>query len=300
MLRDRLILGTILIAAALLGAWADHWLDGLATPALLAGIPGVGATLPPGLLAVPIALLLAAVAAQELWLLLRLEGVRAERWLVTLASVLGVLVTGLGMGDGLAGIAAVASAAGALIVLAQCVHSAKRRTDGTLAAAGGVLLAFVYLGLLPGFLVALRREHHALLVVALVLVIKASDIGAYFTGRLIGRHKLIPWLSPGKTWEGLFGGIAVAAAAGALAATLLAEHLPPTPGPAALGAFAGAWFALLGQLGDLVASLMKRDAGVKDAGRSMPGFGGMLDVIDSLLLALPAAYWGLRWLDAAA
>jgi phosphatidate cytidylyltransferase len=123
---------------------------------------------------------------------------------------------------------------------------------------------------------------------------KSCDIGAYFTGRAIGRHKLIQWLSPGKTWEGFFGGVLFAGVVGGIGAWVLSEVGVNSPSSIAIGTLAGLAFGVVGQAGDLIASLFKRDAGIKDAGHVLPGFGGVLDVLDSLLLALPVAYWILK------
>lgn len=131
------------------------------------------------------------------------------------------------------------------------------------------------------------------LLFAFVLV-WAADIGAYFTGQGFGKHKLAPQVSPGKTWEGLFGGLAWA-----LAVAGVAGHwLFGLQGAAAWGAFLvlSAAVVLLSIVGDLGESLLKRQAGVKDSGTLLPGHGGMLDRIDSLLAALPAlalGLWGL-------
>jgi phosphatidate cytidylyltransferase len=149
----------------------------------------------------------------------------------------------------------------------------------------------VYLGFMLGFLLALRRSHSAWIVVGVVVVTKACDTGAYFTGRAIGRHKLIPWLSPGKTWEGLFGGVAASVIVGtalAAASRFLSEddHVPLW-----LGAVCGTVFAVVGQLGDLAVSLFKRGAGIKDSSGILPGLGGVLDVLDSPLMVAPVAYW---------
>ena len=117
---------------------------------------------------------------------------------------------------------------------------------------------------------------------------KSTDIGAYFGGRALGRHKMIPWLSPGTTWEGLFFGVLTA---GGVAAAM--GHSLPGHGMAMApwqGFVFGAIIGAIGQVGDLLESLMKRDAEVKDSGRLIPGFGGVLDVIDSPLFAAPFAY----------
>lgn len=118
---------------------------------------------------------------------------------------------------------------------------------------------------------------------AVLLGTAANDTGAYFVGSAIGRHKLAPHISPGKTWEGLAGG-----AAGAVIAALLLS------GPLGLTWVAGALLGLLvcaaAVTGDLCESLLKRAAGVKDSGRLIPGHGGILDRLDSILFVLVAVY----------
>jgi phosphatidate cytidylyltransferase len=162
-----------------------------------------------------------------------------------------------------------------------------------------VLLA-AYLGLLPCFLVQLRWPTTARAVdadvqgaVGLALAIfipKCCDIGAYFTGRFLGSHKMTPVLSPKKTWEGLAGGLATAV----LCAVGINALGPVLPG-GLLGACAfGLTLGLAGVLGDLAESLIKRDCRQKDASQIMPGFGGVLDVVDAILFAAPVAYWWLR------
>jgi phosphatidate cytidylyltransferase len=140
------------------------------------------------------------------------------------------------------------------------------------------------------------------LVIYLVVVVKFSDIGAYVVGSLIGRHKLFPRISPGKTWEGVLGGFLT----GVLASVVLfwLWRTPDAiPAAAAFGRLTlsladalwlGALLAAIGVFGDLIESLMKRSAGLKDSGCLFPGMGGMLDVMDSLLFAAPALYFYLR------
>jgi len=122
----------------------------------------------------------------------------------------------------------------------------------------------------------------------------AADIGAYFTGQAMGRHKLAPAVSPGKTWEGVLGGLAWSLAIAAVAGLWLFK----LQGAAAWVPFLllCAAVVVLSIVGDLGESLIKRQAGAKDSGTLLPGHGGLLDRIDSLLAALPALALGLRGL----
>jgi phosphatidate cytidylyltransferase len=160
-----------------------------------------------------------------------------------------------------------------------------------------VVWTTAYLGLLPTFLVQLRwagSAEQADPIGPLLLAIfvpKCCDIGAYFTGRLLGRHRMAPVLSPKKTWEGLVGGLVLSM----LTAAAINRSLDVLPGGdlAALGF--GLSVGLAGTLGDLAESLIKRSCRQKDAGALVPGFGGVLDVIDAILFAAPVAY---LWLHA--
>ena len=118
-----------------------------------------------------------------------------------------------------------------------------------------------------------------------------GDIGAYAVGRLLGRTRIAPTVSPNKTWEGLAGGIACSAVAGWFVLPLVDAELFADPLD---GAVIAALAALAGFFGDLAESLVKRDLGLKDLGRLLPGHGGMLDRIDALLLALPVGYYALE------
>ncbi|MDQ3916074.1 MAG: phosphatidate cytidylyltransferase [Actinomycetota bacterium] len=120
------------------------------------------------------------------------------------------------------------------------------------------------------------------LLIAAILVVACDDIGAYFAGTHFGRHKIAPSISPAKSWEGFAGGIATALAAGLLFASLLDEMTVATG--LALGAIAG----LLAPVGDLVESQVKRELGIKDSGRLLPGHGGMLDRLDAIIFCCPA------------
>lgn len=129
-----------------------------------------------------------------------------------------------------------------------------------------------------------------MMVLYLVGVVKISDVGAYFSGRLLGRHKLYPRLSPKKTWEGLAGGVLAS-----LVVSLLFWHLTGgTLGKLTLGlldaVILGLVLPVVGVLGDLFESLLKRSSGMKDSGTLIPGMGGVLDVLDSLLFGAPVLY----------
>ena len=130
-------------------------------------------------------------------------------------------------------------------------------------------------------------------VLFLVLVTKFSDMGAYLTGSMIGKHPLVPHISPKKTWEGFFGALAFSVGGGCALVWLLGPKLSYIGyGHAAiLGLILG--FAAV--VGDLAESLLKRSCGVKDSGRFLPGIGGALDLIDSILFTAPMMFFYLRF-----
>ena len=175
-------------------------------------------------------------------------------------------------------------------ILIICTEMASFREPGTsVARISAGIFAVVYLGILPSFFVQLRWSERppAWLALALtVFVPKCGDIGAYFTGRFLGRTKFAPLLSPKKTWEGFVGGMATS-----MATAVGLSFAGPAFQFGIVEAVAfGLAIGLAGVLGDLAESLIKRDAGTKDAAKSIPGFGGVLDVIDSLVFAGPVAY----------
>ncbi len=125
-----------------------------------------------------------------------------------------------------------------------------------------------------------------------IVVTKFSDLGAYVTGSLIGRHKMIPRISPGKTWEGFAGAIVIATGTGVLFVRMAGEHMAGLPVIHAV--VLGALLSVCAVVGDLIESLFKREAGVKDSGRFFPGIGGILDLLDSLLFNAPLMYLYVR------
>lgn len=157
-------------------------------------------------------------------------------------------------------------------------------TKGTVANCSASLFSVFYLGFLSSFILGIRVEFGLWPLMMTVLVVKSSDTGAYTLGRLFGKHKFAPVISPGKTWEGLAG----AAIFAIIVAMLFARIADIMTLPQAV--LFGAVFAYLGQLGDLAESMIKRDAAEKDSSESVPGFGGVLDIIDSPLVTAPLAY----------
>lgn len=129
----------------------------------------------------------------------------------------------------------------------------------------------------------------ALLVLPLV-VTWAADTAAYFAGRRWGKRKLILAVSPGKTWVGAVAGVVTATGVAAAYGGLVLVRFPPYGMDAAAGALAGVVIGVAALVGDLVESLFKREAGVKDSGRLLPGHGGILDRLDALLFSIPVAY----------
>ena len=129
-------------------------------------------------------------------------------------------------------------------------------------------------------------------VVYFILVTKFSDSGAYAVGSLIGKHKMIPRISPGKTWEGFGGAIVVSTLGSVLFAHFFHDRLMGMNLVHAI--ILGIILSVCAVVGDLIESLFKREAGVKDSGRLFPGIGGILDLLDSLLFNAPIMYLYLR------
>jgi phosphatidate cytidylyltransferase len=185
-----------------------------------------------------------------------------------------------------------------LFVLGLCVRQfvAKHNTAGILAIST-TLFGLMYVPWLLNFIQKIHffpglDDQGKYYVLYFIIVTKFSDSGAYAVGSLIGRHKMIPRISPGKTWEGFVGAIVVSTAASLLFAHFLAAHLP---GMNTLHAVVlGVALSSTAVIGDLIESLFKREAGVKDSGHLFPGIGGILDVLDSLLFNAPIMYLYLR------
>ena len=307
MLKYRLIFGPIMIAGLLGIVLLDSVLDKVD----LTGTPlqslFLGRTyLPSGILMLLCFAVLIVLGARELCHIFRAKGVQIDTPVIMLSGLLGLgLFYAIPHGlETQTAIAIYGSAMSGLFLTTLVIHTRAERTEGAIHAAAASMFTFVYLGVLPGYLMAIRSWHSAWTLIAIIAIIKACDIGAYFTGLAIGKHKLIYWLSPGKTWEGLIGGMVLSAVL-AVSLASIANHYDVTgywsrgrvfwqfDYPLWFVAVAGLLLGLIGQFGDLVASLFKRDAGIKDSGRVIPGFGGVLDVIDSPIVVAPFAYWML-------
>jgi phosphatidate cytidylyltransferase len=162
--------------------------------------------------------------------------------------------------------------------------------DKMIASSGATILGVLYVVLLGGHLVALRTGFEQPLSAHLLsfffLVLMGADTGAYYVGRALGKHKLAPTISPGKTWEGVAGGVVAALALAAVAHFWFFRELPLRWALPLAGVM-----TTLGILGDLTESALKRGAGAKDAANILPGHGGVLDRLDSLLFNAPLIYY---------
>lgn len=175
-----------------------------------------------------------------------------------------------------------------------------REPGASMETLGAELLIVSYIGVLLGVASQLRwvagSDAGYLVIGSLLIVVKGGDVGAYFFGRLFGKRKMVPHLSPGKTWAGAVGALVGSAASAVAWLQLVTPHFTPvTSAPWAppswiASAFYGLILGITGLIGDLCESLIKRDVGKKDSARLLPGFGGLLDLMDSVLYASPVAY----------
>ena len=262
----------------------------------------------PGIFLVPLVIALCVLATGELLQMFRACGGNPVPWAMYVGTLLPVLVSYLPtfLPDDSFGLLRrfdIGLALGLVLGLAVPLAAEMWRYGRSDNSAGQSTLnlayacfSILYLGGLMGFLVQLRMLPGIAYVnwglkplLSLVFVVKMSDTGQYFVGTLFGKRKLAPILSPGKTWEGTIGGIIVS---GIVTASVLSLYLESMAG-------AAGWsqiflycliISLAGLVGDLAESLLKRDAGVKDSSTWLPGLGGVLDMLDSLLLAAPVAY----------
>ena len=277
MLRHRIISAALIIASLLAGA---AWLPSGTLAGILAALAVVGVV--------------------ETSNLLRAAGIAHERNVAVAGALVLVMGTWISLLQaGAAGAAEVEVTILLGYVVVTCLVVLFRPGAPALQAVPASLLLLFYVPFLLNFMVKLLYGWGGAgegrgLVLYLILVVKMSDTGAYFVGSAVGRHKLSPRISPAKTWEGCAGGVvlAVAASLGVHAAT--GGDLGVVRIRAGDAVALGVLLPVAGILGDLVESMLKRAAGSKDSGTLIRGMGGVLDLIDSLLLASPLLYIYLR------
>jgi len=300
MLRWRIVMAVVIVAVLAVLCWWDCQVQ------------------LPGSVLFPLALVVTAAATSELVAMFAASGTRPASCSVYAATLLTVAAGGvpiywptitvgcpLGkMGWPLLGLTAALLPA----FLGEMRRFGESNTAGQATTnLGRTMLSGVYVGVLMSFVVQLRLMGFGagggdprwgmVALLSLVVVVKSCDVGAYTVGRLVGRRKLAPRLSPGKTWEGVIGGLVLAVIGSCLMFGIVVPMLklgtiaavPSPSGPVRWIVF-GLLVGAAGVVGDLAESLLKRDAGCKDSGRSLPGFGGVLDLLDSILGGAPVAY----------
>jgi phosphatidate cytidylyltransferase len=224
-------------------------------------------------------ILLMVVSLGELYATLRTRGYRP----LALFGLIGVALMGLGAQTGgpmaIAGWAAMAATAVVLFFALTARRDALANTSVT-------VLGLTWVGMLAFAILIGKGPHPVSHILFLVVVLASNDIGAYFTGRGLGRHKLAPVVSPKKTVEGFVGGLILSG----VVAAVLAVFPPWEPIGLARSLATAGLIGILAPLGDLAESAVKRALDVKDMGSVLPGHGGMLDRIDGFLFAVPAVY----------
>jgi phosphatidate cytidylyltransferase len=258
----------------------SNWLSRIIVA--LVGLPVVlGAVYLGGWWVFALALVAVVMSLHEYWLLARpLAPLAPAGYVGAVLALVGAEVGGIGwMVGGL-------FTTFALAFVLKAISEA--RAAATIAISGTVMGA-VWVGGGLAFLILLRElpDHGRLATLTAILAVWAGDTFAYFGGRLLGRHKLAPSTSPGKTWEGLVVGTAATVFVAFVA--LYHQHFLTIGESLVLGVV----IALAAPVGDLFESLLKRDMDVKDTGTLLGGHGGMLDRIDALLFAAPAAYFAI-------
>jgi phosphatidate cytidylyltransferase len=232
------------------------------------------------------ALLVAMLGIAEMYLMLVQAGYRP---VILLSCALSLLFLLSAMVPSTLRLTLLSVGISAALLVSFPVFFFRKKLDGTILDWALTLASAVYLGwpmslllLLRGYQVGWSQGIWWLL--AIFGAIWGCDTGAFFAGHFFGKHKLAPNISPGKTWEGVFGGLVLSLAAGVLFVTL------PMGIPWYLGAPLGLLTGVAGILGDLAESLLKRQMHVKDSGKFFPGHGGMLDRVDSLLFGVLVVY----------
>lgn len=302
MLRWRLISAAVILTVVFGLIAIDFFRIGFADGRLTTGVA------PAGIWLIPLILAIALLGASEVTDLLATQNLRPSRRVVLLGTFLIVVASSwtpiaqlfgwsvVEKGDmGRFGLPMVALAVGVTLAFGLEMQRFER-PGGVIIKVALAVFAMTYIGLFSAFLVRLRLHNDQrwgmAAMVSAIWVVKWADVGAYTVGRLFGRHKITPRLSPGKTLEGFLGAILF----GCLS-SMLYVHVIMVP-LWGLGTSSTLWWqsmlygliiAVVGAMGDLAESLMKRDLGVKDSSKWLPGLGGILDIMDSpFMVACPA------------
>lgn len=232
-------------------------------------------------------LVLALIAAGELMRLARLRGARPAAF-IGLAGVAGTYVIAY-----LYDVRApeqFAAVVGAALIATSALVLLRANREGALVSIATTVFVVVYVGGMGAFMIAMRGMRDGFRIVLVFgLMVLMNDVGAWLVGRRVGRHALAPTVSPEKTWEGWLGGTLFTFVVGI--ATGIGFDPPMTVGR---GLVLAALVAVVAPLGDLFESMLKRDFGVKDAGRVIPAHGGALDRLDSLLFSAPLFFYAFR------
>lgn len=228
-----------------------------------------------------------ALAAVEIHRALLLKGMRAE--IVPIVAGTAVSVLG-GYAASQVDVFRIAPIAFVVIclagmLLASLIGRLRGGADGFIRDTAASALIIAYIPMLGAFIpLLLAPEDGRWRVLVVLMCVIGSDTGAYGFGVLTGRHKMAPSISPSKTWEGFAGGLFTAGMIGVVSCVFLLAQ------PWWVGAILGVLCGAAGTLGDLVESLIKRDAGIKDMSNFLPGHGGVMDRLDSMLVAVPVGW----------
>jgi phosphatidate cytidylyltransferase len=283
LLRWRIILGAALISTLVGLGWIDLYIDETY------GMKGT--------IMLPVLLLLAALASGEILWLLEGGKLRPLAWVVYSGNLLIVGSNAVviywksypaGCPVGKLGWPLLALGIGVLMAFVGEIRR-YQKPGGVIINVALSVFSMCYVGVLLSFAIHLRIVGGMTALAAMLVAVKMCDTGAYTVGRLIGRHKMAPVLSPGKTIEGAIGGV-VFACVSTCGLLYWLGFDPSWPNWGKWIVFA-ATMAVVGILGDLSESLFKRDMGRKDSSAYLPGFGGFLDLLDSILIAAPVAFF---------
>ncbi len=268
-------------------AGRDDMATRVVTGVVIAGVLLAAAVVGPGALVLVVAVALT-MAAAELFQALRTRGYQP-------ATLLGLVATaGIVLGAYARGETALPVVTTLMVMFSflwYLTGVVKARPTMNVAVS---IMAFVYIGFLGSFAALLLKfplDHGVGLVLGAVLATVAHDVGSYFAGHWAGKTPLAPAISPGKTFEGLVGGTFATLVVSVLVVARIA------PWNAGRAFWLAVVVALAAPLGDLCESMIKRDLGIKDMGKLLPGHGGVLDRIDALLFVIPATYYLVRLLD---